>query len=55
MVVIPSKLEAGPPVPPGEPTGLNKERPGQCTEACQGMRGRNREVLPSWQPKPGDG
>lgn len=24
----------GPPVPPGESTGLNQERPGQCAEAC---------------------
>ena len=27
MKLFPSKLEAGPPVPPGEPRGLNKERP----------------------------
>ncbi len=27
------KMNRGPPVPPGEPTGLNKERPGHSTEA----------------------
>ncbi len=30
------KKNRGPPVPPGEPTGLNKERPGQCTKAPKG-------------------
>jgi hypothetical protein len=43
MKLFLSKLEVKPPVPPGEPRGLNKERPRQCTEARAGVRGRNRE------------
>src|SRR5688572_3681670 len=36
-----------PPVPPGEPTGLNKERPGQRTEARLGRAGsESRETRP---------
>ena len=27
--------EGEPPVPPGESTGLNEERPGQCAKACR--------------------
>jgi hypothetical protein len=43
MKLFPSLLEEEPPVPPGEPRGLNKERPLQCTEACVSVRGGNRE------------
>ena len=28
-------VEREPPVPPGEPTALNQERAGQCTEALR--------------------
>ena len=43
MKLFLSKLEVKPPVPPGEPRGLNKERPRQCTEACESMRDGDRE------------
>jgi len=49
-------LRWGPPVPPGEPTGLNKERPGQCTEGvltAPGSRPRGRR--PPGSHNPGDG
>ena len=45
-----------PPVPPGEPTGLNQERPGQRTEALltgAGSRPRGRRLPGSHNP--GDG
>lgn len=45
-----------PPVPPGEPTGLNEERPGQCAEADGNVCGvEAMRQTPSWQPKPGEG
>ena len=44
-----------PPVPPGEPTGLNKERPGQSTEARSWAGSRSRETLPPGNHNPGDG
>ena len=38
-------VEREPPVPPGEPTALNQERAGQCTEAprrrIKTVRGRS--------------
>ena len=44
-----------PPVPPGEPTGLNKERAGTKV----GSRNLGGETIvsdaPSWKPHPGDG
>ena len=49
-------LETGrkPPVLPGESTGLNKERPGQCTEVLWHGEQTVRNVL-SWKPHPGEG
>lgn len=45
-----------PPVPPGEPTGLNKERPGQSTDALlTGAGSRSRERRPPGSHNPGDG
>ena len=45
-----------PPVPPGEPTGLNKERPGQSTEARRIERGADREESALLEAaNPGDG
>jgi len=43
-----------PPVPPGEPTGLNKERPGQCVKADWVCGVEAVRPTPSWQPKPGE-
>ncbi len=47
----------GPPVPPGEPTGLNQERPGQRTEARAVRRAgsRPRGRRPPGSHDPGDG
>ena len=42
-------------VPPGEPTGLNQERPGQKSEAGSPAGRRSREVLPPGNHNPGDG
>src|SRR2546430_2386676 len=44
-----------PPVPPGEPTGLNQERPGQKSEASAAAGSRSRERLPPGNHNPGDG
>ena len=45
-----------PPVPPGEPTGLNKERPGQSTDALlTGAGSRSRERRLPGSHNPGDG
>ena len=45
-----------PPVPPGEPTGLNQERPGQRTEALlTGAGGRPRGRRLPGSHNPGDG
>jgi hypothetical protein len=43
MKLFLSMLETKPPVPPGEPRGLNKERLRQCTEARASVRGGDRE------------
>lgn len=45
----------GPPVPPGEPTGLNQERPGQMSEAGSSAGRRSRETLLPGNHNPGDG
>ncbi len=37
--VVPAGSGREPPVPPGESTGMNKELPGQCAEACHGHVG----------------
>src|SRR5438046_1142337 len=44
-----------PPVPPGEPTGLNKERPGQKSKANASAGRQSRETLPPGNHNPGDG
>ena len=41
--------------PPGEPTGLNKERPGERTEARPTGGETIASDAPSWRPHPGDG
>ena len=44
-----------PPVPPGEPTGLNQERPGQRTDARSWAGSRPRGRHPPGSHNPGDG
>ena len=44
-----------PPVPPGEPTGLNQERPGQRTEARCWAGSQPRGRRPPGSHNPGDG
>jgi len=45
-----------PPVPPGEPTGLNKERPGQKYGSPYVRAGsKSRDALPPGSHNPGDG
>jgi len=45
-----------PPVPPGEPTGLNQERPGHQSEVARLATGRrSRESCPPGNHNPGDG
>jgi hypothetical protein len=45
----------GTPVPPGEPTGMNQELPGPCTEAHGLCGGSIVRGIPSGNPHPGEG
>jgi hypothetical protein len=44
----------GPPVPPGDSTGMNKELPGQCVKACFHLTCGKQIVrgVSSWEPHP---